>query len=152
MLTNFSEFQTLNGNFATSGSQYNKKLGFQALSQSCFCSFVSHFYPPVIGGSSMWCLYFGRWVFTCSGDFQLQSSGFSMKSRLLLNLLLSWVPPGRDKHCKASYPRMLQHDEGVGWTRDRSILVGVKTVPLSTRQCCLRIIVWHHFYNNCSTC
>ena len=43
------------------------------------------------------------------------------------NLLLVWVPPGKDKHRYLSYPRTLQHDEGTGLTRDLAILIAMKT-------------------------
>ena len=74
------------------------------------------------------------------GGFQFQGSGCCNKSCLLVNLLLVLIPPSRDKHHKVSYPRTLQHDEGVGWTRDLSIQVAVKTGPIITQPRCWQML------------
>ena len=37
-------------------------------------------------------------------------------------------PPSRDNHCKASYPRTQQRDQGADWTHDHAIRVGLKII------------------------
>ena len=45
-------------------------------------------------------------------------------------------PPSRDNHCKASYPRTQQRDQGAGRAQDHVIMVVVKTTPLPSLPCC----------------
>ena len=83
-----------------------------------------------------WCLYVGRWVLTSLGDFQFQDSGCSFEILSIYYLYGFEQVERTNQHSKASYPRTLQHDEGVGWTKDLAILVAVITGPSNTGPRC----------------
>ena len=71
-----------------------------------------HFYPSITGSDA----------FLGTNSHSLGSYPVTKLSSCCMkncpdNLLLVLVPPSRDKYRKVSYPRTLQHDEGVGWTK-----------------------------------
>ena len=81
-----------------------------------------------------WFLCVGRWIITRLRGFLFQIF------RCCLNsypppLLLVWILLSRGKqHRKASHPRTLQYDDGVGWIKDLDILVAIIIwTPLTTR-------------------